>query len=204
MNRTLPSLFATSVANTVLLLSTGPVFAAILGWLVLREAVSPVTWIAIMLAFAGVTLMVSGGVAGSDRLGLLYAFIAVLAFATMIVTLRHAPAGKDMMAPTALAGLIAAVFAVAFVPTFRISPHDLLLSMCLGSVQIGLGFILITLGSRTVPVAQVPLLGMAETALSPLWVWLFINETPARNTMLAGAVVLIAVIFQGDAGMRKL
>lgn len=197
------SLYATSVANTVLILSTGPVFAAVLGWLVLREGVSRTTWFAMALAFCGVAIMVSGGIAGSDALGFLYAFAAVLAFATMIVALRCAPDGKDMMAPTALAGLCAAVFTLIFIPTFSISVRDLFLSMCLGSLQVGLGFILITLGSRSVPAAQVPLLALAETALSPLWVWLFVNETPARNTLAGGALVFCAVLFQGYAGLKQ-
>jgi drug/metabolite transporter (DMT)-like permease len=63
------SLFNTSVANTVLILSTGPVFAALLGWLVLREKVTMVTWLAILMAFSGVAVMVSGGIAASDKLG---------------------------------------------------------------------------------------------------------------------------------------
>jgi len=197
------SLFTTSVANTVLILSTGPVFAALLGWIVLRETVNHSTWFAMVLAFAGVAIMVSGGIDSNDRLGVLYAFFAVFAFAVMIVTLRCAPAGKDMMAPTALAGILAAVLSIGFLPTFSISLHDLILSICLGSLQIGLGFILITLGSRTVPSAQVPLLGLAETALSPLWVWIFVSETPARNTLLGGTVVLCAVAFQGISGFRR-
>lgn len=196
------SLFNTSVANTVLILSTGPVFAALLGWLFLKERVAYATWIAIILAFIGVAVMVSDGVASGDRLGLAFAFIAVVAFAMMIVALRRAPEGKDMMAPIALAGIIAALASLVFIPTLAISLHDLLLSIGLGSVQIGLGFILITLGSRSVPSAQVPLLGLAETALSPLWVWLVVSEIPATNTLLGGAIVLIAVIFQGLMGLK--
>ncbi len=196
------SLFNTSVANTVLILSTGPVFAAVLGWLVLREPVVRTTWLAMAAAFGGVAIMVSGGIDVSDRFGILYAFIAVFAFAVLIVALRRAPKGKDMMAPTALAGICAATMSLAFIPTFSISLHDLILAMCLGSLQVGLGFILITQGSRSVPSAQVPLLSLAETALSPLWVWLFVNETPARNTLLGGMVVLCAVAFQGYIGLR--
>ena len=196
------SLFNTSVANTVLILSTGPVFAAVLGWIFLREPVVRTTWLAMAAAFGGVAVMVSSGIDIGDRFGILYAFIAVFAFAVLIVALRRAPTGKDMMAPTALAGICAAILSLAFIPTFSISLHDLLLAISLGSLQIGLGFILITLGSRSVPSAQVPLLSLAETALSPLWVWLFVNETPARNTLLGGMVVLCAVAFQGYIGLR--
>lgn len=197
------SLFNTSVANTVLILSTGPVFAALLGWLVLREKVTPITWLAMLMAFAGVTVMVSGGIAASDKLGITYALAAVIAFAVMIVMLRRSPANHDTMPATALAGICAAVMCLFVVPTLQISMHDLLLSIALGSVQVGMGFILITLGSRSVPSAQVPLLALAETALSPLWVWLLVNETPARNTLIGGAIVLCAVAFQGFSGLRR-
>lgn len=197
------SLFNTSVANTVLILSTGPVFAALLGWLVLKEKVSLVTWLAMICAFGGVAVMVSGGIAASDKLGVIYALVAVLAFAVMIVMLRRSPTNHDAMPATALAGICAALMCLFFVPTLHISLNDLILSIALGSLQVGMGFILITLGSKSVPAAQVPLLALAETALSPLWVWLLVNETPARNTLLGGVIVLCAVAFQGIAGLRR-
>ncbi|MFT4729037.1 MAG: DME family drug/metabolite transporter [Granulosicoccus sp.] len=197
------SLFNTSVANTVLILSTGPVFAALLGWLVLREKVTMVTWLAMLIAFSGVAVMVSGGIAASDKLGIIYALLAVMTFSVMIVMLRRSPANHDTMPATALAGICAAVMCLFFVPTLQISMHDLLLSIALGSVQVGMGFILITLGSRSVPAAQVPLLALAETALAPLWVWLLVNETPARNTLMGGTIVLCAVAFQGISGLRR-
>ena len=195
------SLYHTLVANTVLILSTGPVFAAVLGWLVLKEQVRPVTWFAMCLAFAGVAVMVSNGVAVQDKIGLMYAFVAVLSFAAMVVSLRFAGANRDMMPATALAGIIAAVFCIPLMPGFAISLHDFMVAALLGSVQIGIGFSLITLGSRSVPAAQIPLLGLAETALSPIWVWLMINEVPSTYTLLGGALVLIAVLFQGVSGM---
>jgi len=197
------SLFNTSVANTVLILSTGPVFAALLGWLVLREKVTAITCLAMLLAISGVLVMVSGGIASSDKLGILYALLAVMTFSVMIVMLRRSPANHDTMPATALAGICAALMCLFFVPTLHISSHDLLLSIALGSVQVGLGFILITLGSRSVPAAQVPLLALAETALSPIWVWLLVNETPARNTLVGGAIVLCAVAIQGFSGIRR-
>ena len=111
-----------------------------------------------------------------------------------------------MMAPTALAGVIAAAMCVPMmsplVDILAISVTDLFIAICLGSVQVGCGFILITLGSKTVPAAQIPLLGLSETALSPLWVWLAVNEVPANNTLIGGAIVLVAVVMQGYAGVR--
>lgn len=200
------SLFNTSVANTVLLLSTGPVAAGVLAYFVLGEAIRALTWAAMVLAFAGVCVMVSGGINANDVVGIVYAAGAVLSFACFVVLLRHLGPQRDMMAPTALAGLVAAVMCVPMMlpltESLAISGRDLFIALCLGSVQVGFGFIFITLGSKSVPAAQIPLLGLSETALSPLWVWLAVNEVPARNTIIGGAIVLVAVLLQGYAGVR--
>ena len=196
------SLFNTSVANTVLVLSTGPFITALLGLLVLRERVTAVTIIAMIVAVAGVVVMVSGGIGAADIKGITFAFMAVLAFAVMIVTLRKMGSERNTMSAVSLAGFMAAAMCLPFITTLQISGHDLLMAICLGSVQVGLGFILITLGSRSVPAAQVPLLALGETALAPLWVWLVINETPAQNTLIGGALVLAAVLFQTGVGLR--
>lgn len=195
------SLYSTSVANTVLMLSTGPFFAAVLAWIILRESVASVTWIAMAIAITGIGVMVSGGVASGDLLGFGYALLAVLSFAVLVVTLRSA-GSRDMLAATALAGLFAAAGSLLFIDSFQINLHDLMLSLTMGSVQVGLGFILITLASRSLPAAQVPLLTLGETALSPLWVWLFVSEVPAMRTMIGGALVIVALVCQGVLGSR--
>jgi drug/metabolite transporter (DMT)-like permease len=195
------SLFNTTVANTVLILSTGPLIAAVLAWVFLRERIGWGTLIAIAGAITGVSIMVSDGIAGADRLGLLYAFVAVIAFAVLVVTLRATPSGQDMMLATAMAGIVAAGLSLPLLPTLKISQSDLWFSMALGSVQVGVGFILITLGSRSVPAAQIPLLVLAETALAPLWVWWIIKEVPAQNTLFGGTIILCAVIWQSVIGV---
>lgn len=194
------SLFHTSVANTVLIISTGPVLAALLAWVLLRERISRLTAVATAGAIIGVLIMVSGGIGASDIKGILYSFIAVFAFAIMVVSLRYSHR-SDSMPFTCLAGLVAASLSILLLPTFAISVHDLLVALSLGSIQIGVGFILITSGSKSVPSAEIPLLCLGETALAPLWVWLAVAEIPARNTLIGGAFVLSAVLLQGILGI---
>jgi len=201
------SVFNTSVANTVLLLSTGPVAAGVLAYFVLGEVVRAITWFAMLLAIAGVFVMVSGGIDGGDKVGMAYAIVAVLSYARFVVLLRDLGPQREMIAPIALAGLFAALMCVPMLiplkATLAISAHDFLIAFLLGSVQVGLGFIFITLGSRSVPAAQITLLGLSETALSPLWVWLAVNEVPATNTLLGGAIVLLAVAMQGYSALQR-
>ena len=203
----LMSLYYTSVANTVLLLSTGPFFAAILGLIVLGEAVSRTTWLSMALAICGVAIMVSRGVSVDDAVGMLLAIMAVLAYASMLVVLRSAKErdgrARELLPATALAGLLAALFSIPMIDSFALNHADLFVSLCFGSVQIGAGFILITLATQIVPAAQVALLSLTETALAPLWVWLVFTETPGANTLLGGAIILAAVLYNGIVELRS-
>ncbi len=201
------SLFNTTVANTVLLLCSGPVLAAVIAYFVLGEKVGRLTWFAMLLAALGVLVMVVGGIKLGDIKGIAYAGVAVISFAALAVTLRYLGPRRDLMGPTAVAGLVSAALCLPALmglsSGFLISPKDLLLAICMGSIQVGTGFILITLGSRSVPAAQIPLLALAETGLSPIWVWLVFSEVPARNTIVGGTIVIVAVLIQGIIGLRK-
>jgi len=208
----LMSLYYTSVANTVLLLSTGPFFAALLGLMVLGEPVTRATWLSMTVAMCGVAIMVSGGVTVDDALGMLLAIMAVLCYAAMLVVLRlvvlrsakgHSGHTRELLPATALAGLLAALFSIPMIDSFVLNQSELLLSLCFGSVQIGAGFILITLAAQIVPAAQVALLSLTETALAPLWVWLIFTETPGVNTLIGGAIIVAAVLYNGIVALRS-
>ena len=58
-------------------------------------------------------------------------------------------------------------------------------------VPIGLGLFLS--GARYAPAAEVALLALVETVLGPIWVWIFIGETPTQIALIGGSVVILAV-----------
>ena len=60
--------------------------------------------------------------------------------------------------------------------------------------QFGVGFILFMVGARLIPVAESSLIGMLETVLGPLWVWLVLNERPSAATLTGGALILGALV----------
>jgi len=194
------------VTNTVLLLSTGPFFAAILGLAILGEAVTRATWLAMTVAMVGVAIMVSTGVSADDAVGMLLAVLAVLSYAAMLVVLRSAKESggrvRELLPATALAGILAALFSMPMIDSYALDQSDFLLSLSFGSVQVGVGFILITLAAQIVPAAQVALLSLTETALAPLWVWLVFTETPGAHTLIGGAIIVAAVLYNGTMALR--
>ena len=66
----------------------------------------------------------------------------------------------------------------------------------LGVPQLALGFICITIGSRSTASATIGLLMLTETLFGPIWVWLFLNEIPPLSVFIGGVVIIIAIIIK--------
>jgi drug/metabolite transporter (DMT)-like permease len=183
----------TTVANVLFMQALAPVLAAVLGTFV-GEPVERRTWVAMTVALVGVGLMV-GGPDHPSALGLSISFFMSVTFAGVIVVTRHR---RDVsMAPaTCLSQALVFVFAAPFADFGEIGSQDLLLLAALGIGQIGLGLIFLTLGARLIPAAEVALITLLEIVLGPLWVWIFLSESPGASTVVGGAIVLIAVLIQ--------
>ena len=196
----------TSVANAMLLFATAPFMAAVLGWLVLREPVRAATWIAIAVALGGILIMVSDKTGDVAVQGSLAALGSALGFAVFTVALRWGRSG-EMLPSVFLSGLFAIVITFGICQILELSVvlslQDGGVAMGMGVFQVGAGLILYTLGSRSLPAAELALLSLAEVLLGPLWVWLFLNETASINTLVGGAVLLMAIAGNAVSGKRR-
>ena len=196
----------TSVANAMLLFATAPFMAAVLGWLVLREPVRAATWIAIAVALGGILIMVSDKTGDVAVQGSLAALGSALGFAVFTVALRWGRSG-EMLPSVFLSGLFAIIITFGICQFLELSVvlslQDGGVAMGMGVFQVGAGLILYTLGSRSLPAAELALLSLAEVLLGPLWVWLFLNETASLNTLVGGAVLLIAIAGNAVSGKRR-
>lgn len=75
-------------------------------------------------------------------------------------------------------------------------------SLAMGVFQLGLALVLFTMGSWTVPAADMTLLAMTEVVLAPFWVWLVFGETAGVFTLIGGALLLAAVAVDAVTGVR--
>ena len=198
---------STSVANAMLLFASAPFMAAILGWIFLREKVRKATWIAILFAIVGIGIMVQDKTqAGAALLGNLAALGSAFGFAVFTVALRWGRSGE--MLPAVFLSGIFAIFITSSICLFsglpfQISANDTSISMGMGVFQVGAGLVLYTLGSKTLPAAELTLLSLAEVLLGPLWVYLFLNEVATLNTLFGGLVLLLAIAGNAISGARR-
>jgi drug/metabolite transporter (DMT)-like permease len=190
------SLRNTTVANTVFILSSGPIWTAILARLVLGERIDRTTWCILVVAALGIGLMVGDGLSAGNLFGNLAALFGALSFAGVVVILR-AKRTVDMM-PSMVAGGFLAV-AVAFIGTggnLSIPVGDMTLALIWGGVLSSLVIVLFVISSRHLKGAELTLLLMFEYFLAPFWVWIFMDEVPSGLTLAGGAIVLSGVMAQ--------
>ena len=196
----------TSVANAMFLFAAAPFFAAVLGWLVLKEHVRNATWISMMVALVGIVIMVWEGISIGRIIGNVAALISALGFAIFTISLRWKKS-EDMLPTVFLAGLFAIIIAGALCQIkgygLDVPKRDIWIALALGVFQVGAGLILYTLGSKVVPSAELALLSMTEVVFGPFWVWLFLGETAGVYTLLGGMILLIAIASNALSGLRR-
>jgi drug/metabolite transporter (DMT)-like permease len=187
----------TSVARVLFILAVAPVLAAVLARVTLGEPITRRAVAAMAVALAGVTLMLGAPGEGSLA-GDALSFLAALAFAVMIVLTRWRH-DVSMAPATCLAQVILIAAFLPFASPGEIGGDDVVWLAALGIGQIGLGFMLLTVGARLIPAAQVGLITLLEVVLGPAWVWLALDERPSTQTLAGGAIVIVAIIIQTSA-----
>lgn len=196
----------TTVANTLLVLSLGPLITALLTRAVLRVPIAPRTWAAIAAASAGIVWMATqsapASASGAPLAGMLIAFCVPVASAINLVTLQKTRARVDLVPAVFLGGLISAALMLPLALPLQAGPRDLVLLAVLGFFQLGLPCMLMVVAARSLSAPAVSLLALLEVVLGPLWAWLGAGEVPARVTLAGGALVLGALVLNELAALR--
>jgi drug/metabolite transporter (DMT)-like permease len=199
------AMYYTTVANTLFIITTETIFLAFFGYIFLKEKISLITLISIILGMSGVLLIVGSSLSiqSSDQfLGNMVAFVMPISFAILIIIVRKYP-NVDMIPAQFTAGIFAALIGYLIAGKLSISTHDLFLAFLAGVFQIGFGFIFITIGSRTTPAAAVGVLMLTEAVFGPLWAWIFINEIPPVSVILGGGIIIFAILFEFFLSQKK-
>ena len=189
------AMYNTTVANTNFIISTQILFLAIFGYLFLKEKISIITLISIILAITGVFLMVGNSLSSGETLGNIVAFSMPITFAILIIIVRKFPK-VDMVPAQFVAGVSCCVIGFFLSDKLMISSHDIFLGFVAGFFQVGFGFIFITIGARSTPSAMIGIIMLSESVLGPIWAFLFVGERAPLFTLIGGGIILFAVLVQ--------
>ena len=196
------AMYNTTVANANFIIQTQTIFLAIFGYFFLKEKISTITLASIILAISGILLMVGSSLSPGQMTGNLAAFLMPISFAVLILVVRKYPS-VDMVPAQFIAGIFALLIGFLMSEKILISGHDIFLGFLAGFLQLGFGFILITIGAQTTPSAMVGIIMLTEAVLGPIWAWIFINEQPPFIVLLGGGLVIFAVFMQFSQISKK-
>ena len=185
----------TTVANVVFIISTQTMFLAIFGFFYLKEKVSLIGSSSIFLAMSGILIMVGDSISTGSLFGNLVALVIPINFAIYVMIIRK-NSNLDMVPAMLYSGIFSLIYGAILSNSFEFTSHDLFMGFLLGVPQLALGFICITIGSRTTASATVGLLMLMETLCGPLWVWLLLNEIPPLSVFIGGAVIISAIVLK--------
>ena len=185
----------TYVANVVFIISTQTMFLAIFGYFYLKEKISLVGLVSIILAMSGITLMVGDSLSSGTLFGNLVALTIPISFSILVMVVRKNP-NLDLVPAIWYASILSVLYSITQVESFNFSNNDILMGFLLGVPQLTFGFICITIGTRTTRSVTVGLLMLTETLFAPLWVWLFQNEIPPQSVFIGGTIIIFAIIIK--------
>ena len=204
------SLFLTSVASSVMLVATMPVFTALLTRPVLGERTGARSWLAIVLSLSGVALITAGDLALSSAAvaGDLLALGAAAAGAVYLVLGRRARHGGPL--PVYLlqvngvaTGLLLLLCWAGGTPLtgFSWTTWGVLLALAVGPHLAGHG--LLNLAIRSLRAAAVNLALLGEPLLASLYAAILFREFPGRWFYAGAVFVVVGVAVEFAAPARR-
>ncbi len=197
------SITHTSVANTLFMLSTTPIWAALIAWVFLGEVVPGRTRFAIVMVIIGILVITRGSQPGVQSwMGDVAGLLAACSLAVQFSAIRRAP-GRDMLPALAFGGIFTALLISPLVDPATTSNPDLFYLMVMGIVMLPVANKLLSLGPRYLPAPEVGLMMLLETILGPFWVWLALGENPGFYSIVGGAIVLLTLTINAFMSLRE-
>ncbi|PZQ60486.1 MAG: EamA family transporter [Sphingomonas taxi] len=174
---------------------TVPIFATILGALVLGERTGAKRWGAVLVGFAGVLVVAQPGhgnvPVGGAIVGLLAAlFVALVAI--LLRQLRDEPSGTTVFWFSILTlPLIAVPYA------FHLQPHDPLTWLNLAAVGVvgGAGQLALTGAAKLAPVTTVVPMDYSGLIWATLYGWLLFGVLPTPMTWVGAPIIIASGLF---------
>jgi drug/metabolite transporter (DMT)-like permease len=184
----------TTAANAILLQYTAPVWIALFGAWFLGERATRADWLTIVVVFGGMGLFFCDDLQFAGFAGNLVALASGVAFASMTLLLRKQK-GTSAVESIFLGNLLAGVIGLPFIVQSGLLPNPaswVALGL-LGTVQLGVSYLLYARAIRHVTALEAVLIPVIEPILNPIWVLLALGERPGPLSLLGGVIVLAAV-----------
>lgn len=182
----------TTAANAILEQYTAPVYAAILGYFLLKEPVSKLDIASIAVIFGGMGIFLSESLSAGHLVGDLLGLLSGVCFGALSVLLRLERDANPVL--NVFWGNIFSFFLMLpFMGPLEFDFKSTVFVVLLGVFQLGLPYIMYIRGLRYVSALEGTIIPVIEPLLNPVWVMLLAGEIPSMRTVLGGLIVILGV-----------
>lgn len=183
----------TTAANAVVLQYTAPIFVLLESCIFFKKKPSLLQVVVLAGAFCGILLIFWKDLDAGNLMGNLYALLAGIAFSgVFFVNKMSRSSSIDATILGYGACALLGIFYIHEIPAISLVSWGIVLIM--GVFQIGLAYILFSIGIKRCSSFSASIIGTFEVVLVPLWVMIFMDETPSGWAIVGGILILSAVI----------
>jgi len=179
----------TTAANAILLQYTAPVYVALFGPWFLGEPTRRQDVISIAVIFGGIALFFLDKLTSAGMWGNVAALGSGVCFGWLTLFLRSQKGGSGIES-IFLGNLLAAAAGIPFMFGSMPDARSWAGLLLLGTMQMGIPYVFFSMAIRHVPAVTAILIPMIEPVLNPVWVLLFLGETPGPMAILGGSIIL--------------
>jgi drug/metabolite transporter (DMT)-like permease len=196
-----------TLADTILIFQTHPIFVALFGPWILKETNRPVQWLLMCISIGGVALVVgpTGGGSMAGRLMALGCAVASgIAYSLVRLTTRKESVLTVLLSFPMASILVVVPLMLVKCPGFSWhapAPAEWLLLAAVG-VCSSVGQMFLTLGLRRVPAARGTPIFNLQVVLAMIYGYLFFAETPGTVTILGSILIVTSLILLSRTGER--
>ena len=189
----------TYVANVAVIYATVPFMAAAIEWLALGNRTRMQTMATAAVSLVGVVVIMAGSLGGGNLFGDGLAVLMTFGCAVYLVMVR-AYRGTPVVWAAAVSSALLFLGGWMVDDPLAISGHDFAVIATFG-LSFSAASILWTEGARFLPASESGLLGATEVPLAILFAWLILSELPPMQSVVGGAIVLVAVFAHAGRDM---
>ena len=186
----------TSIANALFIISTSPIFAAIISRIFLNEKITIRMIFTIIGALIGIGIITFGSF-NNERV---FAVGDVAALGTAFclaisLTAARSASNFSMIPAVGISSLATPLCILYFIDPFNLQFSDWMFLLLLGVVFAPIATCLIATGPRYITSAEVSLLLLLEAVLAPILAWFILFEFPGYETIIGGMIVISVLVF---------
>lgn len=190
----------TTAANAIFLQFTAPIYLVVLEPLILKTKFEPKNIITIIICIFGMILFFFGKLEIGNIYGNIIAICSGMCFAMFSLLLKYKK--EKHKSENTLSMVIMGNAFVAFIalfviyPDFSVSLKEGLSLLYMGSVQIGISYMVFNIGIKYVSATESMIIATIEAIFNPIWVFIGIGETLSIYSIFGAAVIFGAILWR--------